>query len=57
MLVGLPPFYNREQNTQKMFNAIKDKDIGFSSKINLSPEAKDFIIRVINDNLTYFMGV
>ncbi len=46
MLIGLPPFYNREQNTQKMFNAIKEKDVAFSTKISISAEAKDFILKV-----------
>jgi len=47
MLVGIPPFYNREQNTQKMFNAIRDKEIAFSSKVVISTNAKDFITKVL----------
>ena len=47
MLVGIPPFYNWEQNTQKMFNAIRDKEIAFSSKVVISTNAKDFITKVL----------
>jgi len=47
MMVGLPPFYNRERNTQKMFLAIREKEVGFSSKVVMSNDAKDFILQVI----------
>lgn len=47
MINGLPPFYNREQNTQKMFNAIKEKEVVFSSKVSLSLEGKDFITQLL----------
>ena len=46
MLIGLPPFYNREQNTHKMFSAIQTKEVVFPSKIALSDEAKSFITQV-----------
>jgi len=46
MLIGLPPFYNREQNTQKMFTAIKEKEVTFPSKVTLTDAAKDFILQV-----------
>ncbi len=51
MLIGLPPFYNREQNTQKMFTAIKEKEVTFPSKVTLTDAAKDFILQV-NWNLS-----
>ena len=47
MLVGLPPFYNRDQNTQKMFAAIREKEVNFSSKVVISSDAKDFVLKVL----------
>ena len=46
MMVGLPPFYNRDRNTEKMFAAIQSKEVTFSSKVTLSADAKDFIMQV-----------
>jgi len=45
-MVGLPPFYNRDRNTEKMFAAIQSKEVTFSSKVTLSADAKDFIMQV-----------
>ncbi len=47
MMTGLPPFYNREQNTQKVFNSIREKEIVFPTKVNISPDGKDFILKVM----------
>jgi serum/glucocorticoid-regulated kinase 2 len=47
MMVGLPPFYNRDRNTEKMFAAIQSKDVAFSSKVTLSADAKDFILQLL----------
>ena len=47
MLVGLPPFYNKDHNTQKMFNAIREKNPNFTSKVTVGEDAKDFIRQVI----------
>jgi len=47
MLTGLPPFYNREQNTQKVFNAIREKEIVFPAKVNISADGKDFITKLL----------
>jgi len=47
MLIGLPPFYNREQNTHKMFSAIQNKEVVFPSKVALTDDAKDFILQLL----------
>jgi len=47
MMTGLPPFYNREQNTQKVFNSIREKEIVFPTKVNISADGKDFILKVV----------
>ena len=57
MLIGLPPFYNREQNTQKMFTAIKEKEVAFSTKVMISTEAKDVIIRVISHHFILLLEI
>ena len=46
MMIGIPPFYNREQNHNLMFKNIKEKDVNFGSKIKMSEEAKDLIVKV-----------
>mmetsp|Transcript_4051 Transcript_4051/g.3444 ORF Transcript_4051/g.3444 Transcript_4051/m.3444 type:complete len:151 (+) Transcript_4051:466-918(+) len=33
MLVGIPPFYRKDQNTQKIFADIREKNIPFPTKI------------------------
>jgi len=47
MLYGLPPFFNKEQNIQKMFQAIREKEVTFGTKVKVSEEAKSFIRAVI----------
>lgn len=47
MMTGLPPFYNREQNTQKVFNSIREKEVVFPAKINISADGKDFILKLL----------
>jgi len=56
MLLGLPPFYNREQNTQKMFTAIKEKEVTFPSKVTLTDAAKDFILQLLKKNPSERLG-
>jgi len=56
MLVGLPPFYNRERNTEKMFAAIQSKEVTFSAKVTLSADAKDFILRLLKKNADERLG-
>ena len=46
MIIGIPPFYNKEQNTQKMFQAIREKEISFGTKVKLSDECKDIVLKV-----------
>jgi serum/glucocorticoid-regulated kinase 2 len=50
MLVGLPPFYNKDHNTQKMFNAIREKNPNFTAKVNVPEDAKDFIKQLLQKN-------
>lgn len=46
MMIGLPPFYNREGNQDLMFKAIKEKEINFGSRVQISINAKDLINNV-----------
>ena len=46
MLIGLPPFYNREQNQNLMFKWIREKEVVFPSKIEVSEDAKSIILAV-----------
>ncbi len=48
MIIGVPPFYNRDQDTQEMFRAITRKEIDFGTKIKVTPECRNFIEKVIN---------
>lgn len=48
MMHGLPPFYNKSQSL--MFKLIKEGEVKFSEKVKLSPEAHDFIVRILNKN-------
>lgn len=43
-MVGIPPFYHQNQNI--MFQLIKEGEVKFPSKIEMSEEAKDFIKNV-----------
>ena len=33
-----------------MFKLIKEGEVKFSEKVNLSPEGKDFILKILNKN-------
>lgn len=46
MIIGIPPFYNREQNHHLMFKHIREKDVNFGTKIKMTDEAKDCILKV-----------
>lgn len=48
MMHGLPPFYNESQAT--MFKMIKEREVKFSEKVNTTPEAKDFLLKILNKN-------
>lgn len=56
MLVGLPPFYNKDHNTQKMFNSIREKNVSFSSKVTVSEECKDFVKQLLQKNSKERLG-
>ena len=43
-MVGIPPFYHQNQNI--MFQLIKEGEVKFPSKIEMTEEAKDFIKNV-----------
>jgi len=51
MLVGCPPFYTSSQNTEKMYNMIKKREISFPDperyKIYMSDDCKDFIKQLL----------
>lgn len=44
MLFGLPPFYSQNQNM--MFQLIRDADVKFPVKSEISDDAKDIILKV-----------
>jgi len=50
MMIGVPPFYNRDQDTQEMFRSITRKEVDFGSKIKISAEGKDFIQKLLTKN-------
>jgi len=48
MIIGLPPFYNREQNQALMFKWIREKEVTFNAKIAISEDAKDIILQLLS---------
>lgn len=46
MMYGVPPFYNKENDVDKMYADIAYKDINFPSKVVISDDGKDFIKNV-----------
>lgn len=44
MLCGIPPFYN--ENVERMYELIKNSNIKFPKKIQISPDAQDLIMKV-----------
>jgi hypothetical protein len=46
MIIGIPPFYNRDQNYELIYKMIKEKEIGFGTKIPITTNAKDIILNV-----------
>eukprot|EP00919_Chromeraceae_sp_WS-2016_P078582 GHVR01186244.1.p1 GENE.GHVR01186244.1~~GHVR01186244.1.p1 ORF type:complete len:139 (+),score=20.34 GHVR01186244.1:784-1200(+) len=54
MMFGLPPFYNKAQSM--MFKLIKDAEVKFSDKVNLSPEGKDFLLKILSKNPKQRLG-
>lgn len=46
MLIGIPPFYNRDQNYDLIYKMIREKEVGFGTKIPISTNAKDLILNV-----------
>ena len=54
MMHGLPPFYNKSQSL--MFKLIKEGDLKFSEKTKISPQAQDFLTRVLVKNPKHRLG-
>ena len=48
MLCGLPPFY--VENLDKMYDLIKNSKVKFPKRINLSEDAKDVILKLLDKN-------
>lgn len=46
MIIGIPPFYNRDQNYELIYKMIKEKEVGFGTKIPITTNAKDIILNV-----------
>lgn len=46
MMYGLPPFYNKNQSI--MFKLIKEGELKFPEKPEVSKEGKDFIVKCLN---------
>jgi len=54
MMHGLPPFYNKSQSL--MFKLIKEGEVKFSEKVKTSPEAQDFLLKILNKNPKQRLG-
>ncbi len=54
MLFGLPPFYSQNQNT--MFQLIRDADVRFPTKPEISEEVKDLILKLLNKDQKKRLG-
>jgi serine/threonine protein kinase len=54
MMHGLPPFYNKSQSL--MFKLIKEGEVKFSEKVKITPEAQDFILKILNKNPKQRLG-
>lgn len=54
MMFGLPPFYHKSQ--PEMFRRIKAGEFKFSEKVKVSDEAKEFIVRLLDQNPKSRMG-
>eukprot|EP00357_Protocruzia_adherens_P026640 CAMPEP_0114984716 /NCGR_PEP_ID=MMETSP0216-20121206/7434_1 /TAXON_ID=223996 /ORGANISM="Protocruzia adherens, Strain Boccale" /LENGTH=632 /DNA_ID=CAMNT_0002346889 /DNA_START=214 /DNA_END=2112 /DNA_ORIENTATION=+ len=54
MMVGAPPFYN--QSTDKMYELIKNADLRFPMKQEISPSAKDLISKLLTKDPTERLG-
>lgn len=54
MMHGLPPFYNKSQSL--MFKLIKEGEVKFSEKVKITPEAQDFLLRILNKNPKQRLG-
>ena len=56
LLVGIPPFYDKNQNL--MFSLIKESEVRFPKVIKISEEAKDFISKVtITSKITFSVSL
>ncbi len=58
MLIGLPPFFHKNKN--KMYLMIKESDVVFPNEkheIRISPEARDFIKKLLTKDKTQRLGV
>lgn len=53
-MFGLPPFYNKNQTV--MFKLIKDGELKFPDRPEVSAEAKDFIIQTLNRDKSQRLG-
>jgi serum/glucocorticoid-regulated kinase 2 len=47
MMLGLPPFYTRDQNQHVVFKLLKEKEVTFGSKFTSSAEGKDLILKLL----------
>jgi len=56
MLIGMPPFYSRDQNHQQMFITITKKEVDFGTRIKISPEAKSLILNLLKKNPNERLG-
>ena len=54
MLSGIPPFYSSQVN--QMYRKIIKEPVVFKPNVNISPEAKDFITRLLQKNQALRLG-
>lgn len=55
MMHGLPPFYDSKSQSQ-MFKLIKEGEVKFPEKVKTTPEAQDFILKILNKNPKQRLG-
>eukprot|EP00828_Plagiopyla_frontata_P037393 TRINITY_DN49150_c0_g1_i1.p4 TRINITY_DN49150_c0_g1~~TRINITY_DN49150_c0_g1_i1.p4 ORF type:complete len:115 (-),score=21.44 TRINITY_DN49150_c0_g1_i1:80-424(-) len=54
MIIGIPPFYNQNQNV--MFQLILDATLQFPKSIEISLDCQDFITKLLNKDVKLRLG-
>ena len=57
MLIGVPPFYDRNQNYDIVYQMIRENDVAFGTRIQISDDGKDIIRKVTISGRRWFTDV